>query len=65
VFKIQLMYTKLKINVYFIFLNIGDLTFGITFVFSLLLSISDWILNYAVIMSQYQQRINIPNTERF
>jgi hypothetical protein len=26
------MYPKLKINVYFIFLNIGDLTFGITFV---------------------------------
>jgi hypothetical protein len=26
-FKIQLMYPKLKINVYFIFLNIGDLTF--------------------------------------
>jgi hypothetical protein len=24
------MYPKLKINVYFIFLNIGDLTFGIT-----------------------------------
>jgi hypothetical protein len=31
-FKIQLMYPKLKINVYFIFLNIGDLTFGITLV---------------------------------
>jgi hypothetical protein len=31
-FKIQLMYPKLKINVYFIFLNIGDLTFGITVV---------------------------------
>jgi hypothetical protein len=30
-FKIQLMYPKLKINVYFIFLNIGDLTFGIHF----------------------------------
>jgi hypothetical protein len=28
------MYLKLKINVYFIFLNIGDLTFGITLVFS-------------------------------
>jgi hypothetical protein len=27
------MYPKLKINVYFIFLNIGDLTFGITLVF--------------------------------
>jgi hypothetical protein len=26
------MYPKLKINVYFIFLNIGDLTFGITLV---------------------------------
>jgi hypothetical protein len=26
--KIQLMYPKLKINVYFIFLNIGDLTAG-------------------------------------
>jgi hypothetical protein len=36
-FKIQLMYPKLKINVYFIFLNIGDLTFGITFVVSRLL----------------------------
>jgi hypothetical protein len=32
-FKIQLMYPKLKINVYFIFLNIGDLTFGITLVY--------------------------------
>jgi hypothetical protein len=31
-FKIQLMYPKLKMNVYFIFLNIGDLTFGITLV---------------------------------
>jgi hypothetical protein len=31
-FKIQLMYPKLKINVYFIFLNIGHLTFGITLV---------------------------------
>jgi hypothetical protein len=31
-FKIQLMYPKLKINVYFIFLNIGDLTFGIALV---------------------------------
>jgi hypothetical protein len=31
-FKIQLMYPKLKINVYSIFLNIGDLTFGITLV---------------------------------
>jgi hypothetical protein len=31
-FKIQLMYPTLKINVYFIFLNIGDLTFGITLV---------------------------------
>jgi hypothetical protein len=31
-FKIQLIYPKLKINVYFIFLNIGDLTFGITLV---------------------------------
>lgn len=31
-FKIQLMYPKLKINVYFIFSNIGDLTFGITLV---------------------------------
>jgi hypothetical protein len=28
------MYPKLKINVYFIFLNIGDLTFGITLVFT-------------------------------
>jgi hypothetical protein len=28
------MYPKLKINVYFIFLNIGDLTFGITFVYT-------------------------------
>jgi hypothetical protein len=28
------MYPKLKINVYFIFLNIGDLTFGITLVVS-------------------------------
>jgi hypothetical protein len=28
------MYPKLKINVYFLFLNIGDLTFGITFVFT-------------------------------
>jgi hypothetical protein len=27
------MYPKLKINVYFIFLNIGDLTFGITLVY--------------------------------
>jgi hypothetical protein len=26
------MYPKLKINVYFIFLNLGDLTFGITLV---------------------------------
>jgi hypothetical protein len=26
------MYPKLKINVYFIFLNIGNLTFGITLV---------------------------------
>jgi hypothetical protein len=26
------MYPKLKINVYFIFLNIGDLTFGITLI---------------------------------
>jgi hypothetical protein len=26
------MYPKLKINVYFIFLNIGDLTFGISLV---------------------------------
>jgi hypothetical protein len=26
------MYPKLKINVYFVFLNIGDLTFGITLV---------------------------------
>jgi hypothetical protein len=26
------MYPKLKMNVYFIFLNIGDLTFGITLV---------------------------------
>jgi hypothetical protein len=32
-FKFQLMYPKLKINVYFIFLNIGDLTFGITLVY--------------------------------
>jgi hypothetical protein len=32
-FKIQLMYPKLKINVYFIFLNIGDLTFGINLVY--------------------------------
>jgi hypothetical protein len=29
-FKIQLMYPKMKINVYFIFFNLGDLTFGIT-----------------------------------
>jgi hypothetical protein len=29
------MYPKLKINVYFIFLNIGDLTFGITLVYLL------------------------------
>jgi hypothetical protein len=29
------MYPKLKINVYFIFLNIGDLTFGITLVYSI------------------------------
>jgi hypothetical protein len=29
------MYPKLKINVYFIFLNIGDLTFGITLVVSI------------------------------
>jgi hypothetical protein len=28
------MYPKLKINVYFIFLNIGDLTFGITLVYA-------------------------------
>jgi hypothetical protein len=27
------MYPKLKINVYFIFLNIGDLTFGITLIY--------------------------------
>jgi hypothetical protein len=27
------MYPKLKINVHFIFLNIGDLTFGITLVY--------------------------------
>jgi hypothetical protein len=27
------MYPKLKINVYFIFLNIGDLTFGIALVY--------------------------------
>jgi hypothetical protein len=31
------MYPKLKINVYFIFLNIGDLTFGITLVSPLIL----------------------------
>jgi hypothetical protein len=31
-FKIQLIYPKLKINVYLIFLNKGDLTFGITLV---------------------------------
>jgi hypothetical protein len=29
------MYPKLKINVYFIFLNIGDLTFGIALVYQL------------------------------
>jgi hypothetical protein len=32
------MYPKLKINVYFIFLNIRDLTFGITLVFWIMTS---------------------------
>jgi hypothetical protein len=36
------MYPKLKINVYFLFLNIGDLTFGITLVLKLLFNL--WIL---------------------
>jgi hypothetical protein len=34
------MYPKLTINVYFIFLNIGDLTFGIALVLMLLDNIS-------------------------
>jgi hypothetical protein len=36
------MYPKLKINVYFIFLNIGDLTFGITLVYTEFFNFVDW-----------------------
>jgi hypothetical protein len=35
------MYPKLKINVYFIFLNIGDLTFGITLVYIPMVSLNN------------------------
>jgi hypothetical protein len=47
------MYPKLKINVYFIFLNIGDLTFGITFVYSVASSITVFKLNVLLLLMQF------------
>jgi hypothetical protein len=54
-FKIQLMYPKLKINVYFIFLNIGDLTFGIT-----LVAYSELLAFYLILFSQSQFQYSPP-----
>jgi hypothetical protein len=56
-FKIQLLYPKLKINVYFIFLNIGDLTFGITLVHGLAAVVSACLELFA------RNRTDRPDTE--